>query len=151
LSQRPEAPASARCVEDIAAVRRIRAVRAIALIVVVSLGLASRAWPVFPAFLAGYPGDALWAWMVLLLLGLLWPRWSANRLAGLALAVSFAVESSQALHTPWLDALRATTPGHLVLGSDFDPFDLVALAVGIGMGVVFERVLRCLMRPRIAR
>lgn len=96
----------------------------------------------FPAFLGGYPGDALWAWMVLLLLGLLWPRLSANRLAWLALAVSFAVESSQALHAPWLDALRATTPGHLLLGSDFDPLDLVALAVGIGIGYTFEHFVR---------
>lgn len=142
MSARSVAPASlsGRRV-DTAGVRRRRAIRAVALVAVVALGLASRAFPLFPSFLERYPGDALWAWAALLLLGILLPRRSPIRLAGLALALSFAVEFSQCVHAPWLDALRATAPGHLVLGSDFDPLDLAALAVGIGIGAVFERLI----------
>lgn len=119
--------------------------RALVLTAVVALGLASREYPLFPALLGRYPGDALWAWMVLLLLGLCLPRLTRVRRAGLALALSFAVEFSQCIHAPWLDALRATTPGRLVLGSDFDPLDLVALVVGVGVGCVFEGGMRRLV------
>ena len=38
---------------------------ALALVATIALGLASRAFPLFPAFLGKYPGDALWALMVL--------------------------------------------------------------------------------------
>jgi len=48
-----------------------------------------------------------------------------------ALAVCFDVESSQQFHTPMLDAIRRTVPGHLVLGSGYDPRDFVAYAAGV--------------------
>jgi hypothetical protein len=56
----------------------------------------------------------------------------------LALGVCFAVEASQAYHTPGLDALRRTTIGHLVLGSDFDAWDLAAYTLGVLAAVLLE-------------
>ena len=56
---------------------------------------------------------------------------SVRRLALVALGIAWAVEFSQLWHPPWLDAIRATTPGHLVLGSAFGGIDLLAYAVGI--------------------
>jgi len=49
-----------------------------------------------------------------------------------ALAFCCAVEFSQLWHTPWLNAVRRTTAGHLVLGSGFNARDLVAYAGGVG-------------------
>jgi Protein of unknown function (DUF2809) len=60
--------------------------------------------------------------------------------ACVALGLCFAVEASQLLHAPWLDAVRATPLGHLVLGSGFDPRDLAAYAAGVLLGVVLDRM-----------
>jgi hypothetical protein len=53
-----------------------------------------------------------------------------NRCAA-ALAICAGVELAQLYHTPMLNSLRATTIGHLVLGSDFDARDLAAYALGV--------------------
>ena len=76
-------------------------------------------------------GDALWAVMMMWLVSAAVPRQPLRTRAALALAISFGVEFSQLVRIPALDSLRATLPGHLVLGSGFDPRDLVAYAGGI--------------------
>ena len=58
-----------------------------------------------------------------------------------AYVVCAGVEVSQLYHTPTLDAVRATMLGHLVLGSGFDPRDLVAYAVGVGLAALLESTL----------
>lgn len=94
-------------------------------------------WPVA----AKYGGDALWALMVYCGFGLLLRRASVGMLALAALGFSFAVEFSQLWHVPWLDALRATLPGRLVLGSTFNAPDLGAYAAGILAGASAETLL----------
>jgi hypothetical protein len=84
-------------------------------------------------------GDALWATMLAWWVGALVPGWSLGSRAAVALAGSYVVEASQLLHTPWLDAVRRTRLGHLVLGSGFDPRDLLAYAGGVLMAVRLER------------
>ena len=86
-------------------------------------------------------GDALWAVMLAFWIGALTPTSATSVRALAALVVSFAVETSQLLHTPALDAIRRTAPGHLVLGSDFDPRDFAAYAAGVALAVLIERVL----------
>jgi hypothetical protein len=113
----------------------------LAALAVIALGLASRHWPaLFPAVFGKYPGDALWALMVFYLLGALMPRLSTARLGAYALAISFIDEFSQLYQAPWIDAIRATTPGHLVLGSAFGWGDLGAYVVGVAAGVTADRV-----------
>jgi hypothetical protein len=48
------------------------------------------------------------------------------------------VELSQLYHAAALDAVRATTAGHLVLGSGFDLRDLVAYGVGVGLVALLD-------------
>lgn len=84
-------------------------------------------------------GDALWAMMMAWWLGALVPMRPVRTRAMLALGICFAVEASQLLRAPWLDALRRTLPGHLVLGSGFDPRDLVAYTLGVLAAVLLER------------
>lgn len=76
-------------------------------------------------------GDALWAAMMLWWMGVLAPRAPLWVRAVAALAVCVAVELSQAVRTPALDAIRSTLVGHLVLGSGFDPRDFIAYAGGV--------------------
>lgn len=84
-------------------------------------------------------GDALWAMMIAWWIGALVPARPLLQRTAIALALCIAVELSQLLHTPALDALRRTTPGHLVLGSDFDPRDLLAYGVGVLAAMLLER------------
>lgn len=89
-------------------------------------------------------GDALWAAMIAWWVGALVPRARLLSRSAAAYAICAVVEVSQLYHTPWLDALRATTVGHLVLGSGFDPRDLAAYAVGVAGAGLFEVVILCL-------
>lgn len=80
--------------------------------------------------------------MVFFLWGIVLPHAGVARVAALALATSWIVEFAQFIQVPWLVALRSTTIGHLVLGSTFHAPDLVAYAVGVGLGAGLERAIR---------
>lgn len=86
-------------------------------------------------------GDALWAAMIAWWVGAAAPTVRLSRRTIVALAVCFAVELSQLYHAPWIDALRETTLGHLVLGSGFDPRDLASYAAGVLAAVLLELVM----------
>ena len=83
-------------------------------------------------------GDALWAAMMTWWVSAAMPRKRSQTRGLVALAISFVVELSQLIRLPVLDSLRATLPGHLVLGSGFDPRDLVAYALGVALAVCVE-------------
>ena len=87
-------------------------------------------------------GDALWAAMVTWLIAAIAPALRLPWRAAIALACCFAVEFSQLVRTPALDALRRTMAGHLVLGSGFDARDLVAYSGGVLAAVLLDLALR---------
>lgn len=91
-----------------------------------------------PPVLSKYGGDALWALMVFVGFGFLFARASTVVIASLALTFSWSVEFSQIYHAPWIDAVRATLPGRLVLGSTFNWPDLPAYALGVVLGAWAE-------------
>jgi len=131
---------------------RNRLLYALLVLAVIAAGLASRRYPwLLPAQLGKYPGDALWALMVLLLVGLARPGWSVGRVAAAALATSFAVEFSQLYQADWINAIRHTTLGHLVLGSTFNALDLLAYAMGVAVGASAELLARDKPRPAAVR
>jgi hypothetical protein len=76
-------------------------------------------------------GDALWAVMVFWWVSALLPQASRWQRALLALGACWFVELTQLISLPWLNAIRATRAGHLVLGSGFDRRDFAAYGVGI--------------------
>jgi len=95
-----------------------------------------------PQWLSNNGGDALWALMVFIGFGFLLPRASTLMVALLALTFAWGIEFSQLYHAPWIDAVRATIPGRLVLGTTFNWPDLPAYAVGIALGALAEWRLR---------
>ena len=113
----------------------------LALLVTIVVGLGSRKVALFPAVLENYPGDALWAVVVYLCVGLIRPALAPVRLACIALVIAFLVECFQLYQAPWIMAIRATTFGHLVLGNGFDPGDLVAHVIGIGLACSLDGLL----------
>ena len=107
--------------------------------VVIVLGLASRRYGNhLPPFLAEYAGDTLWALLVFLGISALRPNARLWRRGAMALVIAFLVEISQLYHAPWIDGIRATKLGGLVLGFGFLWTDLVCYAVGVGIGIFFD-------------
>lgn len=99
-----------------------------------------------PARARDAAGDALWAVMMFAWLGALWPHGVLIIRAALTLGICWSVEVSQAYHAPWLDAIRRTTIGQLVLGSGFDVRDLGSYALGVIVACAIEMIVR--RRPR---
>ena len=95
-----------------------------------------------PAAWVKYGGDAVWA--LLVFFGFCWifhriPTW---RLALMAWAFAWVIEFSQIYHAPWIDTIRATRAGHLVLGSTFNWPDLPSYVAGILLGVLIDARIR---------
>ena len=110
-----------------------------AVICTVGIGLASRKFPaLFPAVMEKYPGDALWAQMVYWLVCFFTPSASVIKVALYSLAISYADEISQLYQSPWINHIRATTLGHLVLGSRFSWLDMLSYTIGIAIVVPFD-------------
>ena len=119
--------------------RRSRLVLSLLALAVIAIGLASRRGYVpFPAALGNYPGDALWAWVVLMCVAWVRPAITRTRLVGWSLLMAFAIEFLQLYQAPWMQALRANKLAYLVLGNGFDPLDLLAYAVGIALGAAVD-------------
>lgn len=96
---------------------------------VVALGLLSRRFPL-PGLLAEHTGDALYTAAAFLLLAVVFPAAGSASLAFGAFAWSALVEAAQLSTWPWLQDLRSTTAGALLLGQGFQWADLVAYGVG---------------------
>ena len=127
---------------------RNRAWYALAMALVIGAGLLLRSgWLPLPDYLVKYGGDALWALVVFLGLGLLFPRHSTSSIAWGAFALSWAVEFLQLYHAPWIDAIRATLPGRLLLGSTFHVPDLAAYVIGVEVGGIAELCRRRIPLP----
>jgi hypothetical protein len=116
------------------------------------LGIGSRRYAqALPEFIAAYAGDTLWALAAFLGFGLILPRQSTRTVALLAIAFSVAIELSQLYHTPWLDSIRQTTLGALILGFGFLWSDLACYAAGVGLGVFIELITLSARDPRKSR
>jgi hypothetical protein len=119
--------------------RRKPLVQIILIALVCLLGIGSRRYAhVLPEFIAAFVGDTLWALAAYLGIGLIIPRASTWTVACLAMAFSVAIELSQLYHAHWIDSIRHTTLGGLILGFGFLWSDLACYAVGVGIGVIVE-------------
>ncbi len=122
--------------------KRNRLLYALFTIVVVILGLSSRKFAfVLPDLLNDYLGDALWALMIFTGFGFLFPKIETRKLAFISLIFCYGIEISQLYHAEWIDSIRATTLGGLVLGYGFLWSDLVAYTIGVGVGMLCEFML----------
>ena len=95
-------------------------------------------WVTLPSFITKYGGDALWALLIYFAFGFVFRRISTLRLSLVALGFAGLIEFSQLYQEPWLNSIRAARLGHLILGSTYNPPDLLAYAVGIALGAIFE-------------
>lgn len=132
--------------------KRNRLLYAVMIIIVVVLGLYSRKMEdVIPDFLNTYLGDALWALMIFIALGFIFRVVETKRVALMGISFCYLIELSQLYHTNWIDNIRKTTFGGLVLGYVFSWKDLLAYALGIGVGVIIERLFMLIRRRKEAK
>ncbi|MBJ8202216.1 DUF2809 domain-containing protein [Bacillus cereus] len=123
--------------------KRNRVVYALFTIVVIILGLSSRKFAfALPHLLNDYLGDALWALMIFTGFGFLFPKTETKKLAFISLMFCYGIEASQLYHAEWIDRIRATTLGGLVLGYGFLWSDVVAYTIGVGVGILCEVIFR---------
>jgi hypothetical protein len=92
-------------------------------------------------FVKMYVGDVLWAAMVYFGCRFLFVRMGRSVSFGVALVFSYLIEISQLYHAPWINAIRGTTLGGLVLGFGFLWSDLVCYTVGVLLGVALDVLL----------
>jgi hypothetical protein len=122
--------------------QRSRIVAAALCLLTIAIGLLSRSrFNPFPPFLGKYPGDALWAIMAYWTVTFFAPARSVGFRSAIALSISILDELSQALHPVWLDHIRSTMIGHLVLGTDFSAKDIAAYAAGIALVALIDRIV----------
>ena len=119
--------------------KRNRLLYAVMIIIVIILGLCSRKMAnVIPDFLNTYLGDALWALMIFIAVGFIFRKMETKAVALIGILFCYLIELSQLYHANWIDNIRKTTLGGLILGYVFSWRDLVAYAIGIGAGVIIE-------------
>ena len=95
-----------------------------------------------------YGGDALWALAVFLGVGFCFRRASTLLNALIAVCFAWSIECFQLYHAPWIESLRATLFGRLILGSTFNSPDLLAYAIGIALGATAESLCHRLKAKR---
>jgi len=110
----------------------------IAICIVLVLGFASRQFSIIPFFI----GDVLWALMIFLIFRFLFINIDAKSLVLLSLSFCFIIEISQLYQAEWINNIRHTTLGGLILGHGFLWIDIVAYTAGIIIGALFESILR---------
>ncbi len=122
---------------------RLRAIYAALALVVIAAGLAWR-WPglSLPPPVAKYGGSVLWGTMVFLVLRTILPDRPVAAVALLAAMLAAAVEFSQLLHWPWLDAVRRTRIGLLLLGRVFSGWDILSYWIGIAAAAAADAMIR---------
>jgi hypothetical protein len=106
---------------------------------VMGLGILSRKFSnLLPDIINTYLGDAIWAAMIYVMMAFVFSQKLPKQIAIFSLLFCYAIELSQLYQAPWINAIRDTTLGALVLGSGFLWSDLLAYALGVGMALVVE-------------
>lgn len=109
---------------------------------VIAMGLLSRKYMfIFPKNIAPFVGDALWAMMVYFGFRFLFLNLELSKIFIIAIIFSFLIEVSQLYQADWINVIRKTTLGGLVLGYGFLWEDLVSYFIGILIGVILDRIL----------
>jgi hypothetical protein len=78
-----------------------------------------------------YSGDILWSAMVYFGLCVIFPFMKIKNLIFISSAFSYLIEITQLYHAPWIDSIRATRLGGLILGFGFLWSDLICYTIGV--------------------
>lgn len=112
-------------------------------------GLASRKYINYlPSYLGKYAGDTLWATMIYFGLAFLFNSFSVRKIAILSLIFSYGIEISQLYQGDWINKIRSTLIGALILGHGFLFSDLICYSIGIFLGIIIDKCISKIMFKR---
>ena len=117
---------------------RIRLIYFVLIIFIIIIGLLSRYFTFIPLFI----GDMLWATMIYFMVRFLLISIAVEQVLISSLLFCYAIEFSQLYKAPWIDNLRHTIFGRLVLGEGFLWSDLLCYTIGVGVGILLDRLLK---------
>jgi glycopeptide antibiotics resistance protein len=113
----------------------------IAVVVCILLGLGSRTFShLLLFFFAENAGDVLWAMMVYFVFCFFLVRKSLLTAFCLSLLFSFGIEFSQLYQEEWINPIRGTLLGGLILGKGFLEVDLIRYTIGIMIATIIDKV-----------
>lgn len=112
-----------------------RAVYAALVLGIIALGLLSRKISVVPLWV----GDVLYAVMVYFIIRCIWLSKSSLLVALWSLTICCSIELSQLYQAPWINEIRETLPGRLILGRGFLCSDLLAYVGGVLAAFLLEK------------
>lgn len=105
------------------------------IVIIIIAGLLSRRIHGMPLWI----GDTLYATTMYFMLRFVLLCKTVLFIAILSLLICFVIEFSQLWQTPWLNQLRSTLPGKLILGQGFLWEDLLAYTLGAALGALMDK------------
>lgn len=109
------------------------------IIIVIFLGLLSRKLTDYlPNIINLFLGDSLWAMMIFFFCKLFWENWKLKKVGLTSLTFCFIIELSQLYQANWINVIRKTTLGWLILWRGFLWSDLLAYTIGISLGIIID-------------
>lgn len=111
----------------------------IAVAIVMVLGFSSRTFAAaLPTFIAEHFGDALWASMIYFGVRMLRVNKRLPWAALISVLFCFGIEFSQLYQADWINGIRGTFLGALVLGSGYLTIDLLRYSAGIILSLLLD-------------
>ena len=111
------------------------------LIVCIFIGYISRKTTLLPPDIRNSSlGDAIWAMMVYFGIRWLHPPSRIQKSMLLALSICYGIELSQLYHARWIDNIRETNIGGLVLGFGFLWSDVLAYTLGVALAFRIDEI-----------
>lgn len=113
------------------------------IITTIIMGLGSRYFAIYlPRWVNLYFGDFLWAFMIFFIFALIFRKKNTLEIFVVSLIYCYLIEISQLYHGAWIDKIRQTTVGHLMLGRGFLWSDLISYTIGILLASLIDRYYR---------
>ncbi|WP_299581645.1 DUF2809 domain-containing protein [Mucilaginibacter sp.] len=117
--------------------RRSRLTYFFLIITTILVGLLSRHIEGVPMFV----GDILWGLMVYFIVRFLFIGKSIKWVTIVSLLFCYSIEFSQLYQAPWINSIRHTVVGGLILGETFFWGDMVFYTIGISAGILINVLL----------
>ena len=117
--------------------RRSRLVYFVLIIVTIAVGLLSRHVAGIPLFI----GDILWALMVYFIVRFLFITKGTTWVSVACLLFCYAIEFSQLYQAPWINNIRHTVIGGLILGETFLWGDMLCYTIGAVFGILIDKTI----------
>lgn len=108
------------------------------ILLIIVAGLLSRQTAAIPAA----TGDALYAMMMYFLVRFCFLKMKIRKVILASLSICFIIEFSQLYQAAWINDIRATLPGHLILGQGFLWSDLLAYIIAIATASLMDTFLK---------